>query len=58
MTADHSCSRCGGIGQAVKRITRRRDGTISSVIYDLKKNCVPCKGTGLAVMERKIEQVS
>ncbi|WP_207589478.1 hypothetical protein [Rhizobium sp. ZX09] len=45
------CSRCGGVGQAVKRINRRRDGTISSVVYDLKVICKPCKGSGLACME-------
>ncbi len=45
------CSRCGGIGQAVKRITCRRDGSISSKVYDLKNDCRPCKGTGLACME-------
>ncbi|MBB4955569.1 RecJ-like exonuclease [Agrobacterium vitis] len=45
------CKRCGGIGQAVKRINRRRDGSISSIVYDLKNDCGPCKGTGLACME-------
>lgn len=45
------CSRCGGIGQAVKRINQRRDGSISSVVYDLKSDCRPCKGTGHSCME-------
>lgn len=45
------CSRCGGVGQAVKRINRRRDGSISSVVYDLKAICKPCRGSGLACME-------
>lgn len=47
------CSRCGGIGQAVKKVTRRRDGSISSVTYDLKNDCGSCKGTGLACMEAR-----
>lgn len=45
------CSRCGGIGQSVKRINLRRDGSISSVIYDLRNDCRPCQGSGLACME-------
>jgi len=45
------CSRCNGIGQAVRRIVWRRDGSISSVTYDLKTDCRSCKGTGLACME-------
>lgn len=45
------CSRCGGIGRSVKRITRRRDGSISSITYDLKNDCRACHGSGLACME-------
>lgn len=45
------CNRCKGIGQKVKRVTMRPNGTISSIIYDLKADCVPCKGTGVAVAE-------
>ena len=45
------CHRCFGLGQAVKRICRRRDGTIISVTYDLRIECRACHGTGLACME-------
>ncbi|MBB3947229.1 hypothetical protein GGQ73_003195 [Rhizobium skierniewicense] len=46
-----ACTKCDGIGRAIKRINRRRDGTVSSVVYDLKNDCRPCKGTGLSCME-------
>ncbi len=52
------CARCRGIGQAVKRLTCRKDGSVSTITYDLKAHCVACKGTGLAVMERSVEHVS
>lgn len=45
------CSRCKGIGQKVKRVTMRPSGTISSIIYDLKVECEPCRGTGFAIEE-------
>jgi len=47
------CSRCEGVGQSVKRINFRRDGSVSSVIYDLKSDCKSCKGTGLACLEAR-----
>lgn len=40
------CTRCGGFGSPIKKITRRKNGSVSSVTYDLKKECPPCKGTG------------
>jgi hypothetical protein len=43
------CPRCKGIGQKVKRVTVRPNGSISSIIYDLKADCDPCHGTGLAI---------
>lgn len=46
-----SCTKCDGTGRAIKRINRRRDGTVSSVIYDLKNDCRNCQGTGLTCME-------
>ncbi|UXU07174.1 hypothetical protein [Agrobacterium tumefaciens] len=47
------CTRCDGTGRAIKRINRRRDGTISSTVYDLKNDCRSCKGTGLVCMEEQ-----
>ncbi|NSL22382.1 hypothetical protein [Agrobacterium tumefaciens] len=49
------CNRCDGTGRAIKRINRRRDGTIFSTVYDLKNDCRSCKGTGLACMETRLE---
>lgn len=40
------CPDCAGLGSAVKKINRRRNGGISSVVYDLKKNCLLCEGRG------------
>lgn len=50
--SDRSCSRCDGVGQRVKKITRRRDGSVSSVTYD-GRDCSACQGTGLKAMEVK-----
>lgn len=41
-----TCPDCAGMGSAVKKINRRRTGSISSVVYDLKKNCSMCEGRG------------
>jgi len=51
VTPKNDCTRCDGTGRAIRRINRRRDGTISSVVYDLKKDCRSCEGTGLACLE-------
>lgn len=45
------CPRCQGGGNPVKKVTRRRDGSVSSVTFDLRKVCQACKGTGLASVE-------
>ncbi len=52
------CARCRGVGQAVKRLTCRKDGTVSTITYDLKAPCKSCQGSGLALMERKVEHLS
>ncbi len=49
----NDCTRCDGTGRAIRRINRRRDGSISSVVYDLKKDCRSCEGTGLACLEEQ-----
>lgn len=46
------CPRCRGMGQKVRRIICRPNGTISSIVYDLKANCEPCQGTGLTIEKR------
>lgn len=40
------CPDCAGLGSAVKKINRRRNGTISSVDFDLTRNCPTCEGHG------------
>jgi DnaJ-class molecular chaperone len=47
------CPHCKGIGQKVKRVTYRPSGTISSIVYDLKANCEPCRGIGLTIEKRE-----
>lgn len=47
------CPHCKGIGQKVKRVTYRPNGTISSIVYDLKANCDPCRGTGVTIAKRE-----
>jgi DnaJ-class molecular chaperone len=51
------CPRCKGIGQKVKRVTYRPNGTVSSIIYDSKGGCDPCRGTG-AISEKETKPCS
>lgn len=40
------CPRCGGVGYAVRRVHRRRNGSVSSITFDLNTDCPDCHGTG------------
>jgi RecJ-like exonuclease len=40
------CPDCAGMGSAVKKVNRRKTGGISSVEFDLKKDCPFCEGQG------------
>ncbi|MDL2401264.1 hypothetical protein [Rhizobium mayense] len=52
MTEETTCPRCRGVGQAVRRITFRKDGSVSTITYDPKHECTACDGTGVAEVKR------
>lgn len=41
-----TCPDCAGLGSAVKKVNRRKTGSISSVSFDLTKDCSFCEGQG------------
>ena len=47
MSEATNCQHCKGIGQKVKRVTYRPNGTVSSIVYDTKAGCDLCRGTGV-----------
>jgi len=40
------CPDCAGLGSAVTKINRRKNGSISSVDFSLKDDCPTCEGRG------------
>jgi len=41
-----SCPKCAGIGLVLKRVYRRRNRSVSSMVFDLDRKCPHCQGTG------------
>lgn len=40
------CETCSGIGLKIKRKYLRRDGRISTIVYDANTPCATCGGSG------------